>query len=1431
MRSAHRSHPTRKKLIRVISALALLAGAFGVGCTPENLGENEGAVGTTQQAVVSSASLMVNQLGYAPGATKIGVLMVAGTTTGTVKVLNSSGTVVFTGGTTVARPADTNSGEAVQLADFTAFTTAGTGYKLRVTIGTTDYNSEAFDINNNAYGADLAKAALKYFNWKRSGMTVAADSTFSIAGHGASHTGDSALAAYGGWTTASFDVLGGWYDAGDNGKYMESHTAATWGLANMFERTKGIADPSGTKIETLGLGLTDSALPDVLDEIAWGTRWVRGAMPNPTAHPTDITFTDLVSNKCTSNGWPPYPVAYTDDTTARTCMGPSLSATHGAARNMAMVARLLKSDPSYATVTTLVSFSGVNSGAKLTASAYADELWTRAEEAFYRATGKHPTLSEDATPYVPANGMLWSDLNMAQSPGFNTGSGAYGDEDMKDDEYAASVEMYLTACARDDATAVAKYKPLVTGHSYYKRVDSPCDWGSERMLGDINGEETSCGTVSLLTAHDRYCTGTEALPTADLDAMKANLRAHANSVLTKLEGQNFPFHAGNGNQIVWGSNGAQAGNIVMLVSAYELSSAADKDKKYLRGAGRLMDYLLGVNPKKISYIIGFGEATQQYTHDRAMNASGGTVVRGTLVGGPHNVDDGLFQVPTGPTNPALRTSGFVALASRFGGANNIADSACANSGPVLRDRFSATDTTGGSSWECGENAGNWNAALANAAWSLQVEGQNMAGTTTSGCTAAADCNDNNPCTVDACSSGVCANTAGNAGAACNDGNAATTNDKCTTTGTCAGTAGCTTAADCNDNNVCTTDACNSGTCANTNNTLACATDNNACTNDVCSAGSCTHPAVANNTTCDDGSATTCNDVCTSGTCGGGSCGSSCSGSTGSGSISWDKWTNQSGTALITNLLTTTPNSTGTLTSFEAPLNSGDSYQLRVKGYLTAPCTGTYTFWVAGDDNTELWLSTNNSPTTKVKIASVTGWTNSQEWNKYTSQKSAGIALTGGQKYYIEAILKEGTGGDNLAVGWAKPGEATTVPSQVIPGNQLSPFTSAGCSSAADCNDNNACTNDACNSGTCAYTNNTAGCATDNNACTNDVCSAGACTHPAAASGTACDDGNASTTGDTCNGSGTCGGACAAPGAPAAPTGSTGNAQISLSWGAVSGATSYKVYRDTSSSGAFTTVACSPNPTATSCTAGSLTNGTSYYFKVSAVNACTEGSKSAASSGISPTSCTASSAPATPSAPTAANTGVGSVQVSWTAVTGATGYTVYRSTTSGGTYTSVGTATSTSFINTGLSGNTTYYYKVAASNCFGPSAQSNSSTVTTAYTCSDGVQNGAETGVDCGGSACTACGGGGSTPCAGLCSPIVSKVATGSGNLGTGAICHEIMTMNGGNCGNMDTRVLTINGTAMTCNWANWSALPAKRNGGYCLQVPAGNPEYASYSAW
>jgi len=172
---------------------------------------------------------------------------------------------------------------------------------------------------------------------------------------------------------------------------------------------------------------------------------------------------------------------------------------------------------------------------------------------------------------------------------------------------------------------------------------------------------------------------------------------------------------------------------------------------------------------------------------------------------------------------------------------------------------------------------------------------------------------------------------------------------------------------------------------------------------------------------------------------------------------------------------------------------------------------------------------------------------------------------------------------------------------------------------------------------------------------------------------------------------------AVPSVPVGLTATGGNAQVVLGWTASTGATSYNVYRATSSSGPFTTILASP--TTNAYTDATAANGTTYYYEVAAVN-----------SGGASANCAAVSATPnliTPAAPTGLTATAGDTQISlsWTASTGATSYKVYRSQVSGGPYGTPVTVTTTSYNDTTTANGTTYYYVVTAVNGGGASANS------------------------------------------------------------------------------------------------------------------------------
>src|SRR6266496_1025700 len=90
-------------------------------------------------------------------------------------------------------------------------------------------------------------------------------------------------------------------------------------------------------------------------------------------------------------------------------------------------------------------------------------------------------------------------------------------------------------------------------------------------------------------------------------------------------------------------------------------------------------------------------------------------------------------------------------------------------------------------------------------------------------------------------------------------------------------------------------------------------------------------------------------------------------------------------------------------AFEAPSNFADNYGQRMRALLVPPVTGAYVFWIASDDNSALYLSTDEDPAHKMQIASVNSWTSSREWTKEANQQSAGIAWTRGVQYCSVAL--------------------------------------------------------------------------------------------------------------------------------------------------------------------------------------------------------------------------------------------------------------------------------------------------------------------------------------------------------------------------------------------------------------------------------------------
>lgn len=162
---------------------------------------------------------------------------------------------------------------------------------------------------------------------------------------------------------------------------------------------------------------------------------------------------------------------------------------------------------------------------------------------------------------------------------------------------------------------------------------------------------------------------------------------------------------------------------------------------------------------------------------------------------------------------------------------------------------------------------------------------------------------------------------------------------------------------------------------------------------------------------------------------------------GKGKLLREWWLDISGSSVsdLTSNVNYPDASTGSeyISRLEGPVNWTDNYGTRIRGYLRPDQSGDYTFWIAGNDQCQLWLSTDAIPENAQMIASVPSNTPLRYWYWDPAQESSPIALEAGHKYFIEVLHKEGTSSDHVSVAWQGPGISQQ---QVIEGEYLIAWT-------------------------------------------------------------------------------------------------------------------------------------------------------------------------------------------------------------------------------------------------------------------------------------------------------------------------------------------------------------------------------------------------------
>jgi len=402
----------------------------------------------------------VNQYGYEADGPKRATLVTDATAPVPWRLVDASGATAAQG-MSVPFGGDASSRLVVQTIDFSDVTAEGT-YTLVADEGVDpivakDDTSYPFAIGTGLYGR-LRDDALGYFYLARSGIDIDAaivgDDYARAAGHvstaGGSDTnqgdygvacqpaGDSA-AIYGvPWTCDyTLDVVGGWYDAGDHGKYVVNGGIATYQLLSAYERSLRAHGDARDALgdSTLKLPEAGNGIPDVLDEAKWELDFMLSMQV-----PEGDQYAGMVHHKVHDFGWTSLPLMPADDGYTRYLHRPSTAATLNLAATAAQGARLFK------------KYDGDYAGTLL-----------KAAETAWDAAVKNP-----AVYAPPADG--------------GAGGGAYDDKSVDDEFYWAAAELYLT-------TGESKYEDYLLA-SPLNTTDvfgvSGFDWGHTAALGQMD---------------------------------------------------------------------------------------------------------------------------------------------------------------------------------------------------------------------------------------------------------------------------------------------------------------------------------------------------------------------------------------------------------------------------------------------------------------------------------------------------------------------------------------------------------------------------------------------------------------------------------------------------------------------------------------------------------------------------------------------------------------------------------------------------------------------------------------------------------------------------------------------------------------------------------------------------------------------------------
>jgi endoglucanase len=450
------------------------------------------------------ANVLVNQVGYLPLLPKIAIVKSTADAPLAWALLDSNGATVVSGKTSV-HGADEASGDRVHSADFSAYTKTGNRYVMSVG----GESSHPFDIGSNVY-RKLKYDALAYFYQTRSGIPI----VMPYAGepkwtHPAGHLGDKQVrCAPDAGCAYALDVSGGWYDAGDQGKYVVNGGFSVWMLLNQYERAMLL----GSKIADFGDGKMNipenhNGVPDLLDEARWELEFLM-KMQVPEGEP----LAGMAHHKIHDKAWTALATRPDEDSVERFLRPVSTAATLNLAASTSQAARIWKKIDAAFSARCLLS---------------AERAWS--------AAVAHPAMYASSSDSV--------------------GGGAYEDDDVTDEFYWAASELFITTRKEIFRNALFQSRhhsqPLIVSGD-----GPPTALGWQRTA--------ALGTISIALAPGLPAAETAVAREAIIDA------ANAFAELDRQAGYRVALKPGTSG-LPWGSNSIVLNNAVIMGLAYDFT--------------------------------------------------------------------------------------------------------------------------------------------------------------------------------------------------------------------------------------------------------------------------------------------------------------------------------------------------------------------------------------------------------------------------------------------------------------------------------------------------------------------------------------------------------------------------------------------------------------------------------------------------------------------------------------------------------------------------------------------------------------------------------------------------------------------------------------------------------------------------------------------